>query len=764
MLLSAGLALGLSVALAAADTCAPGPAVTPGPGSERVRFDGRIAFLEDAGGRLALEDVAGPEACARFEGFADSIFSRGGTRFWLRARLDLGPAPAPGWLLFVPIANFDRACAHWPLRAGSYASACNGPDAGDSASEIRHNYPLFPVPDALDPERSFFVEVDSRVPHDLRVELVRALRFYSDDHPRQFLGGLFNGLLFATVLYNLIFFFAARDRVSLFFALHLAGLGLAMLGFEGRGLYLWPWLGRLGASVPTAMLAAAFFFGCVYARDFLMTPGRAPRLDAMLRLAMIPALAALPFSLVQIHVAEQLLALAVLGFVGSLVTAAAVVAHRGYRPALFLLVGLSAFLAGIVSVSLRTLGVSAIPDDWGVPLTRAGLVGASIAISAGLGRRVMELRRERDRAARAEAAAAEEWRSTFDAVDVLVVLLDGAGRVIRLNRAAAEACRLTFGEALGRPLEALATGEPWRTAVRALSRLGGGGTRVAEVVRDPASARTWGLSIIRFRLPASEDARTALVARDLTEVTRLEESLRRRENMAAMGALVAGVAHEVRNPLFGISSTVDALEARGGPAGAMPRHLETLRSQVERLGKLMNDLLEYGRPRALERWPENLAAVVADASRACDYLLQDAGAGIEIQVQGELPLVPADRKSVVQVFQNLLENALRHSPPGASVEVELGASGPGDAFVRALVRDRGPGFALADLPRVFEPFFTRRQGGTGLGLSIVRRIVEQHGGEVEARNHPGGGAEVIVWFPTAPPPTEEASAGQPLNG
>src|SRR5574341_2627988 len=616
MLLSAGGLLSLALALAA-DPCDPGVALSPGPGSGRIGIEGHLAFLEDAGRELGLADVVGPDACARFARPSESsrITTRGGVRFWLRFRLDLGQERARDWLLYLPIANFERACAHWPLRTGGYSSPCAGAGERALAGRIRHNRLVFTLPEALDPERPVFFELESRAPQDVRGELVRTELFLSEDHPRQFLGGLFNGLLFATVLYNLIFFVAARDRASLFFAVHLLGLGLAMIGFEGRGReYLWPWLGAWGASVPTAMLGTAFLFGCLCGRDFLLTLKRAPRLDAMLRLAMLPAVASLPMSLLSIDLAEQTTALAALAYVVSLVGAAAVLAQRGYRPALYLLIGLSAFLAGLLGVSLRTLGVSAIPDEWGVPLTRAGLVFASIAISAGLGRRVVELRRERDRAAR--------------------------------------------------------------------------------------------------------------------EVAELEQSLRRRERMAAMGALVLGVAHEVRNPLFGISSTLDALEARLRPEG-IAHHLETLRSQVDRLGKLMNDLLEYGRPQALERQPEELPGMLAEASRACDYLARAKGARVELELRSELGALPVDRKRIVQVFQNLLENALHQSPPGGCVKVEL-ERGDDGSLARVAVRDRGPGFSADDLPHVFEPFFTRRKGGTGLGLSIVQRIVEQHGGLVEA--------------------------------
>jgi signal transduction histidine kinase len=638
MLASMGLVLGLTAANLTGGACDPGVALAPVADTNRIAIEDRLLLLEDEARALSLGDVAGPRACARFEAPHDAtqIFLRGGPRHWLRFRVDLRGTRTRHWLLYLPIANFERACAYWPLRTGGHATRCIGLDEPRPTGALRHNRMLFALPEDLDPDQPCFLLFESRAPQAVHGELVSAEAFFAEDEPRQFLGGLFNGLLFATALYNLIFFVAVRDRASLYFAIHVASLGLAMIGFEGRGReYVWPWLGAWGASVPTAMLATSFLFGCLCGRDFLMTRERAPRLDALLGFAMLPAIVAFPLCVVDIAMAEQVTAFAALSYVLALVGAAALLARRGYRPALYLLGGLSVFLAGLLAVSLRTMGLHAIPESWGVPLTRAGLVVASIAISAGLGRRVIELRRDRDRSA--------------------------------------------------------------------------------------------------------------------LEVTQLEASLRRREQMAAMGSLVAGVAHEVRNPLFGISSTVDALEARLR-SEAVSTHLATLRSQVGRLGKLMNDLLEYGRPQELERTPEQVVSVIDEASLACDYLARASGASIETRARGALPPLLVDRKRMVQVFQNLLENALRHSPPGDTVVVELEpVDRDGRALVRVSIRDHGSGFAAADLPHVFEPFFTKRRGGTGLGLSIVQQIVEQHAGRVEAHNDPAGGARIVVWLPLAPP-------------
>ena len=239
-----------------------------------------------------------------------------------------------------------------------------------------------------------------------------------------------------------------------------------------------------------------------------------------------------------------------------------------------------------------------------------------------------------------------------------------------------------------------------------------------------------------------------LLAEERETAVRLEHVARRREAMSAMGSLVAGVAHEVRNPLFAISSTLEALEARLGPLPAAGPSLTVLRGEMQRLSQLMNELLDYGRPVEPGLVAEPLGGVLDEALQACAPLAARASVAVEADRDVPAQPVPMDRPRLMQVLQNLIQNAIQHTPPGRPVLVRVKAeTHDGQSGVRCAIRDSGPGFDPADLGRIFEPFFTRRPGGTGLGLSIVRRIVQEHSGHVEATNHPDGGGVVSVWLP-----------------
>jgi len=341
--------------------------------------------------------------------------------------------------------------------------------------------------------------------------------------------------------------------------------------------------------------------------------------------------------------------------------------------------------------------------------------------------------------------SALEWRLTFDAIPSPLLLLEMDGRIIRMNEAARELGGLSYEGAIHHPLAVLGDGQPWR-AVRALLAEVAESDRRASAQAHRDDGRTWDVSISPVVGP-DRDRWAVVVILDISDTVRLQERLRRSETMSAMGALVAGVAHEVRNPLFGISATLDAFESKFKRRTEYRRYLEVLRERVGRLNELMRQLLDYGKPPRLDLAEACPREVVAAAVAACAPLADQAGIEVAQAAEPALPRLMADRGRVVQIFQNLLENAIQHSPAGGRVLIRAVTAGEG--LVRFVVEDSGPGFRAEDLDRLFEPFFTRRRGGTGLGLSIVQRIAEQHGGEVVAANRPGGGAVMTVTLPVS---------------
>lgn len=249
--------------------------------------------------------------------------------------------------------------------------------------------------------------------------------------------------------------------------------------------------------------------------------------------------------------------------------------------------------------------------------------------------------------------------------------------------------------------------------------------------------------------PIFDDNRTVTgfvaVQRDVTEKLALLKQLRTAVEMERIGMLVSGVAHEVRNPLNAIEAAAAALELDFGADPDAKSLFHVVRSQVDRLARLMSDLLVIGKP-VHDAWLQKRRAseVVTEAVAAWRAAHPDLDRGrVSIVIIHDAE-VWVDSARMQQVFVNLLDNALQHSAPSAAIRIIL--DGGGEAC-RILVRDAGSGIDNTVLPHVFDPFYTTRRGGTGLGLSLVKSIVEHHGGSVVLTNNapqPGCTAEVTL--------------------
>ena len=363
---------------------------------------------------------------------------------------------------------------------------------------------------------------------------------------------------------------------------------------------------------------------------------------------------------------------------------------------------------------------------------------------------------ERRKIENAISQAKQDWENTFDTITDMITIHDENFIIIRSNKAAAQILGLSW-LAIGktkcyqmyhgtdRPPEncpscrSLVSGEPSvhelyephlgkHLEIRAIPRIEPGGRMVGliHVVRD-----------ITERKRAEE------------EREKLEARLREAQKMEVIGSLAGGVAHEVRNPLNAIMALTDALDQEVGGNPEYKTFMMHMRTQVDRLTALMNDLLELGKPVEQSKLrTEPLTEIVAISVDAWKQSKHGKGREVLSSLAGpaEGTYILADAKKLQQVFINLLDNAAQHSPEGSPVRIEVPPPAGGKAEVRVV--DQGAGIPADILPRVFDTFFTTRRGGTGLGLSIVKHIIEKHGGAISlANNDPQPGCTVSVVLP-----------------
>ncbi len=224
----------------------------------------------------------------------------------------------------------------------------------------------------------------------------------------------------------------------------------------------------------------------------------------------------------------------------------------------------------------------------------------------------------------------------------------------------------------------------------------------------------------------------------------LARSFHRSEQLAAVGQLAAGVAHEVRNPLTSIKMLVEAALRRPAGKGLTREDLEVIHAEVKRLEGTVQGFLDFARPPRPQRAPCDLRAAVTQSVELVRARARQQGVSIDVKAPDTALTAEVDGGQICTVLVNLLLNALDAMPQGGRLEVRAEAAGD---VAQLRVADNGPGIAPAVAARLFTPFVSTKPTGTGLGLSVSRRVVEENGGAIRADNRPEGGAVFTVTLP-----------------
>jgi PAS domain S-box-containing protein len=257
--------------------------------------------------------------------------------------------------------------------------------------------------------------------------------------------------------------------------------------------------------------------------------------------------------------------------------------------------------------------------------------------------------------------------------------------------------------------------------------------------------RKLGVTISPIRRATEKISGAICLLTDLTELATLQQQVQLKENLAALGELSAGIAHEFKNALATISGYAQMIRAEA-VTGEAPDYAERILEQTQNITHVVTEFLKYARPLDISSEPVALQAVV-------ERVVSEVAEGspqIRIRHEGPLGSVAGDEGLLRQALLNLARNAAEacaDAANGGRVLLRGEIGGDNNAFQRITIFDNGPGIPPAVVAKLFRPFFTTKANGTGLGLAVVQKIIVQHGGQVEARNRPEGGAAFIVTLP-----------------
>ncbi|HEX4439158.1 MAG TPA: ATP-binding protein [Thermoanaerobaculia bacterium] len=321
-----------------------------------------------------------------------------------------------------------------------------------------------------------------------------------------------------------------------------------------------------------------------------------------------------------------------------------------------------------------------------------------------------------------------------------IVVVDAAERIHSANPAFALLVGRSEEELTGLPLSDALPG----VALGVPPEDGGEWRFEAALHGQDGEERNLQLSVSTFH---GSSERRVVVVEDMTDRIRSERALAERERLASLGVLAAGVAHEVNTPIAGLSSYAQILLSETPPADPRYAILKKMERQTFRAAHLVNNLLEFARPRPRASQKTDLRAVLANAAESVETTFAGRRLELDVDPAGDPAFVTGDARELEQVFVNLLTNARDASPEGGVVSCRLERN---NGNVRVVVADRGAGVDTKTAQDAFRPFYTtKKSGGTGLGLAISRDIVRRHGGEIVLEARDGGGAQARVDLPLA---------------
>ena len=267
-----------------------------------------------------------------------------------------------------------------------------------------------------------------------------------------------------------------------------------------------------------------------------------------------------------------------------------------------------------------------------------------------------------------------------------------------------------------------------------------------EVKRQTKAGReiTVSVTLSPLRDASGQIIGSSRICKDITQMKKAEEKLLLSERLSSMGELIAGVAHEIRNPLAGIKINTQIL-ARKKDFPAMEKQLlDSTLEGIEKIQKIVEDMLDYAKPRAAEYKKEEINPIVEKSLDVLNVQLKNANIVISFERGEKLPRIKIDRHQIQQVLINIMLNAIHAMDKGGALTVRTFIADNGEVGIE--IRDTGIGISAAHLKRIFDPFFTTRSRGTGLGLSITMKLLENHGALIDVTSVEGKGSVFTIRF------------------
>ena len=343
-----------------------------------------------------------------------------------------------------------------------------------------------------------------------------------------------------------------------------------------------------------------------------------------------------------------------------------------------------------------------------------------------------------------------------------LITTDLEGTIYTFNAAATEITGLRSDEVKGHSIFAIFGNirEPIKLSLDAANEGDQAPRFEADLQTPDGFAVRIGYGVSQLFSQNNEATGLIITFQDLTEIRSMEESVRRKDRLAAVGRVAAGLAHEIRNPLGAMRGAIQVLESSTPPGSTQAELMEIILKESDRLNSIITNFLNYARPAATNFSEMDVAEAVREMFKLLRHSPDVKAEHIFIDESGDEPvLIAADTSQLKQIFWNLARNAIQAMPDGGTLRV--GLEGIPNNRVRITFEDSGRGMSQEQVEQLFEPFANSTTGGTGLGLSIVYQIVKDHNGAINVRSIEGSGSVITIELPrdNRPPSAEQIENG-----
>ncbi len=349
------------------------------------------------------------------------------------------------------------------------------------------------------------------------------------------------------------------------------------------------------------------------------------------------------------------------------------------------------------------------------------------------------------------------YEEIIDSIEEGVVFFDGSNRVAVFNQVSETLTGISKKRALGSDSTELFSAN--RSVVDLIEKTGREGQGFSmhdgHIVRQDGSTVSVSLATSPILSADGGLKGVALLMRDMSRIRALEEDVRRSDGLASVGILVAGLAHEIKNPLGGIKGAAQLLKEVDDD-DELEQCTDIIIKETDRVSGLLEELLDFSNPKRMTFAPLNIHQVLDGVITLLSK--SEEGEGIEFSTDYDpsIPPLPGDSEKLTQVFINLVKNGCEAMKKKGRLKIKTriindyllhGEAGTRATVMAVDIKDEGPGIDEGDLPRLFTPFFSKKQGGTGLGLSLSDRIIREHKGGIRVSGSPGEGAVFTVCLP-----------------